>query len=215
MSETLVGVLQGVITGIGILAAGVGLFAASATGGNFRFVLNDRVVTFQPAARPAVAETATVAAQGTPASEAVTIASHTAPAVAEAASSLVPAPRGDRADTAYYNEIAGDLSLLIVSLKRLGILLADPRPVEEGWRMEIGIVTDALRMGADNLAAVHPTEESIELHSFLMSAANRCARVALALDGDLSRLPVETFQLIGDTLTGCTEDVVTGLQSIN
>jgi len=62
---------------------------------------------------------------------------------------------------------------------------------------------------------VRPSDASIETHSFLMSATSRCARVALALDGDLTRLPVETFELVGDTLALCSADIASVLHSIN
>ncbi|MFZ1752839.1 MAG: hypothetical protein WAU10_03810, partial [Caldilineaceae bacterium] len=192
------------------MAAGIGLFAASATGGNFRLIVNGTAVSLQAPARGAAVATEPETAPQTvssaqPAAQAREIPP---PSPAEAETPAPVAPPRYTADSVYFNEIAADISLLVVSLKRLEILLSAPRPEEEGWRSEIGIVTGAVRLGADNLARVRPSDASMDTHSFLMSATNRCGRVALALDGDLSRLPVETFQLIGDTLAGCTGDVV-------
>ena len=215
MSETLVGVLQGIATGVGILAAGVGLFVASSTGGNFQVVVNERVVAFQPPARTLSAEATPGPVETAPAPQQSEPVLPTNTPVPQADPLPPPVENGYRADRSYFNETAADLSLLVVSLKRLAILLATPLPDNDGWRAEIGIVIGAVRQGADNLARVEPSEASIELHSFLMSATSRCNRVALALDGELTRLPIETFQLIGDTLTGCTGDVVSVLQSIN
>lgn len=211
MSETVVGVLQGVATGIGILAAGLGLFAASAAGGNFQFVLNGQVLSFH-----APAATSVSAAPSTPTETESPAAPEAAVAQAEIAHVAAPAPVEDQgAHLSYYNETAADLSLLVVSLKRMGVLLAAPQPGDEGWRSEMGVVADAVGRSVEYLSAVHPPEQSIDTHSFLMRAAGRCRRVALALDGDLTRLPEETFQLVGDTLAGCTEDVVSVLQRIN
>lgn len=216
MSETIVSVLQGVATGIGILAAGVGLFAASATGGNFHFVVNGQVIAFNaPAARSHTAAVATPAPEADAPTDAaaapVEVASDkpSEPPVAPATIDAQPL------DLSYYNETAADLSLLVVSLKRMGVLLAAPQPADDVWQTEIRIVSDAVRQSVENLALVQPGDASIDLHSFLMSAAGRCRRVALALDGDLTQLPEETFQLIGDTLAGCSQDAVSVLQQIN
>jgi len=207
--------MQGVVTGIGILAVGVGFFLVSSASGDFQLVFNDQVISFNA---PAASVAAAPQSQPQPTAD----VENNGPAPSPSAAQETPAPTPDPTDqtdrvdhSSYYNATAADLSLLVVSLKRLGILLAQPQPEDEGWRTEMGTVTDAVRLGADNLAKVQPSEESIDLHSFLMAATGRCARVALALDGDLTRLPVETFQLVGDTLDGCTQDIVSVLQAIN
>lgn len=214
MSETVVGVLQGIAAGIGILAASVGLLAALTSRGDVRVVLNDRVLTFNGPAHSAPADDSQLLptpAAAEAAAEAIAVAA-TPPTVAVSAE---PTPAPFTADLSYYNETAADLSLLVVSLKRLAILLESPQPEDEGWRGEMAAVTGAVRQAADNLSAVRPSDASIETHSFLMSATSRCARVALALDGDLTRLPVETFELVGDTLALCSADIASVLHSIN
>lgn len=210
MSETVVGVLQGIAAGIGILAASVGLLAALTSRGDVRVVLNDRVLTFNGPAHSAPADDSQLLP--TPAAAEATAVAATPPTVAVSAE---PTPAPFTADLSYYNETAADLSLLVVSLKRLAILLESPQPEDEGWRGEMAAVTGAVRQAADNLSAVRPSDASIETHSFLMSATSRCARVALALDGDLTRLPVETFELVGDTLALCSADIASVLHSIN
>lgn len=215
MSETVVGVLQGIAAGIGILAASVGLLAALTSRGDVRVVVNDRAITFNGPAHSAPADPTASLPTPAPAAEAAAETVGVAPAPPAALVQAEPTPARFSADLSYYNETAADLSLLVVSLKRLAILLEDPQPGDEGWRGEMAAVTGAVRQAADNLSAVQPSEVNIEIHTFLMSATSRCARVALALDGDLTRLPVETFELVGDTLALCSADIAAVLHSIN
>lgn len=217
MSETLVGLVQGIATGVGILVAGVAIFVASPVSGNIQLMVNDQVVAINRSAHVMAAELEPVSAV-----EASAVAGQPVAApVAEEAVVVEPkAPSGLAAiaytpDPAYYNSTAADLYLMLVSLRRMSILLDDPRPGAEGWRTEMGGLAAAVHLGADNLGRVRPAAANTELHDFLMEASSRCARVTLALDGDLSLLPVGDLQLAGGPLEGCADEILAVLKVIN
>jgi len=216
MSETLVGLVQGIATGVGILVAGVAIFVASPVSGNFQLKVNDQVVAVNRAVvmagelEPVVAAEMNAVSEQPTATQVVEEVVVVEPEAASPLASIAYTP-----DPIYYNNTAADLYLMLVSLKRMSILLNDPQPQAEGWRAEMGGLVAAVSLAADNLAKVKPAAANTELHDFLMEAASRCARVTLALDGDLSLLPVDALQLAGGPLEGCADEVLAVLKVIN
>ncbi len=216
MSETFVGLLQGIATGVGILVAGAGIFFAGPVSGNFQLMLNDQVVAIN---RPVVA-----AAGAQPVSVVKMIAAPDAPeAVQVEPEAVVSEPEAVSRvasiqftpDPVYYNQTAADLYLMVVSLQRMKTLLDAPRPESEGWRTEIGSLVSAVRLSADNLPGVQPAEAKGELHGVLVNAASRCTNLTLGLEGDLLLVPTETFQTASDPIDGCSADIIAVLQAIS
>ncbi|RME64754.1 MAG: hypothetical protein D6790_02820 [Caldilineae bacterium] len=207
--ETLIQVVQGVLAGLGILAAGAGLvYLASVNGLGVRVVVNGQVIEVT-APVPAQANASPQA--GTP-KETIPEPTGEAPAL-DQTSSATPAPTAAARDS-YYERITADISLLVVSLKRLGLLLSTPKPDDPSWRSEVELVINATEMGANRLRIEEAPPEAEGIHQQLLETTERCTNPLDLLSGDLGRTNAETFGVVEPALNACTDELIAILKTL-
>lgn len=203
---TVVQLLQGMIAGVSILAVGVGLlYVTSLSGSGINLVVNGTVVELSasrqqvdPAADiPEVAEEPSSAESN---HENLTTATEIT-----ATADFDPLSAISALD--YYNLVAPDLSALMVSFGRLGRMLENPRPEEEGWRNDVTQVIDLLEDAYTRLSLLTIPPDASEVHRFLMESTGRCLGVTDTLSSDLTTVPSDLFPVLGKTLTRCTENI--------
>jgi hypothetical protein len=214
---TLIQLIQGILAGMSILATSVGLLYLASMGGvGIQFEVDNTVVEIS-ADRPTPMVAPTAQPEATPTQEADPAEAESAVvAVDEAALlelTLAPeVPASVALD--YYNLIAPDLSMALVSLGRLSILLENPRIEEDGWRQDVTQLIDVLDRSHEQLANVSPPLEAAALHAFLIGSTGRCVGVTASLDGALDGIPPTLLTVIGKTLNRCTNETKSVVQQI-
>lgn len=207
--ETFGQILQGVVAGIGILAAGTSLvYLASVNGLGLRLVMNGQVIEIVAPAVAQANETTGVPQANTPTEN----GGETVAVLPETPVSTPEAPEQTRSP--YFDRVAADLSLLVVSLERLDDLLATPKPDDSSWRSEVELVIHATEMGYDRLSYVDAPEEAASIHSRLLDTAGRCTNILDLLAGDLGRTTEETFSIVRGSLAMCTDELSTILKQV-
>lgn len=213
MLGTLGQISQGIVTGLGVIAVGAGLvYAAAMNGLDVQLQLGPS--TFEISAPLAPEEQMEAEAVGSqPPGLADGPALQPADPPAERTLPVLAVP--SRSKDGYYDQVAADLSLQVVSLNRLAILLREPDSSSYAWRNEVVRLSGLLGDSYRRLSWVRPPKDAVAMHSFVLEATARCLSIADSLGGDLSQLDASTMTLIGGTLGGCTGDLTGALQALN
>ena len=132
----------------------------------------------------------------------------------EASVSPTPTPLATIDVRNYFNLVAPDLSLLLVTLQRNRALLHAPAPARMEWRMEVSSGHSAITAGYDGLASVEPPPGAAELHGSLLAATESCIGIMRPLEGDLEHISAETFGVIADMIDLCSEEVIAIMDQI-
>lgn len=214
---TLIQVFQGIIAGVSILATSVGLlYLTSLAGLGIQFEVDNTVVEISADHRAAVVAP-TAQPDPIPTQEAAPVEIESAAMVIDEATQLERAlapevPPSTALD--YYNLIAPDLSVALVSLGRLSILLENPRVEEDGWHRDVTQLIDVLERSHEQLSHVDPPAKAAALHDYLIGATGRCLGVTAALDGELEGIPTDLLVVVGKTLNRCTNETKAVVQQI-
>ncbi len=197
-------VFQGVFTGLLVIAAAVGFVSLA----NMNGLAVDLVIP-EPTPLPAAPVAADPGAPDGSADAPAVVTVDPTPAPLPTWTPL-PAP----AARSYYNEVASDLSLVVVSLKRMQALLSAPKAVDPAWRREVGEVMTLISGGHERLAQVDPPDESADTHVALLKAVEQCQGVLEPITGDLTTIPDDGYALVANLLRLCTDDAVAVLHQL-
>jgi len=203
ISSTVQLALQGILTGILVVSAGAGLVSLATANG-----VDVNVVVVEPTPTPAMAEAQVQ--EGAAASD--------GQAAQTQAPTPHPTPVGQPLSTpvprSYYNEVAPDLSLIVVSLNRIQTLLESIEPQDIAWQTEIRDVLGLMDVGYQRLLQVEPPEESAAIHQTLLSTVSRCRGVLVPLEGNLEEIPDSGYSLVTELLDACTAETVAVLHQL-
>ncbi len=203
ISSTVQLALQGILTGILVVGAGAGLVSLATANG-----VDVNVVVVEPTPTPAVLAEGELPEGGTPPSAGNTRT------VATPHPTPVDTPVPVSVSRSYYNEVAPDLSLIVVSLNRIQTLLESIEPEDIAWQTEVRDVLGLMDVGYQRLLQVEPPEESAAVHQTLLSTVSRCRGVLVPLEGDLKEIPESGYDLVSELLDACTAETVTVLHQL-
>ncbi len=204
ISSTVQLALQGILTGILVVGAGAGLVSLATANG-----VDVNVVVVEPTPTPAALAEGEIPEGEMPPGAADTQASATTPHPTP-----VDTPPATSVSRSYYNEVAPDLSLIVVSLNRIQTLLESVEPEDIAWQTEVRDVLGLMDVGYQRLLQVEPSEESAAIHQTLLSTVSRCRGVLVPLEGDLKEIPESGYDLVAELLDACTAETVTVLHQL-